>query len=163
VCLYSPPLFQASTSSSLISLGFSLLYTLIVPLLVSNFPPLLVSKRLPLFLVLGAVFIEQRGAACCCAWGAGGHRARSPNRCGFAGHAFTVSRYMGAWGFRFWEQHAGRERTMSTLFWFYLFIYYYLYLFYLWGSKNGLQQMPPLYNTYRARVLRSKFYKDKQN
>ena len=29
--------------------------------------------------------------------------------------------------------------------------------------KNGLQQMPPLYNTYGAWILRSKFYKDKQN
>jgi len=96
--LYSPPLFQASPSSSLISLGFSLLYTLTVPLLVSNFPPLSVSKSLPLFLVLGAVFIEQRGGACCCAWGAGGHRARSPNRRGFAGHPFTISRYMGGVG-----------------------------------------------------------------
>jgi len=34
----------------------------------------------------------------------------------------------------------------------------------LWGPKNGLQQMPPLYNAYGAAwVLRSKFYKDKQN
>jgi hypothetical protein len=31
------------------------------------------------------------------------------------------------------------------------------------GPKNGLQQMPPLYNTYEAGVLRSKFNKDKQN
>jgi hypothetical protein len=29
------------------------------------------------------------------------------------------------------------------------------------GPKNGLQQMPPLYNAYGAEVLRSKFYKDK--
>jgi hypothetical protein len=34
-------------------------------------------------------------------------------------------------------------------------------LFYLWVPKNGLQQMPSLYNTYRAMVLRRKFYKDK--
>jgi hypothetical protein len=40
--------------------------------------------------------------------------------------------------FEFWVLKAacGRERIMSTLFWF-LFIYYYLYLFYLWGSKMG--------------------------
>jgi hypothetical protein len=31
----------------------------------------------------------------------------------------------------------------------------------LWGPKNGLQQMPPLYNAYGAEVLRNKFYKDK--
>jgi len=29
--------------------------------------------------------------------------------------------------------------------------------------KNGLQQMPSLYNAYGAGVLHSKFYKDKQN
>ena len=28
--------------------------------------------------MVGAVFIEQRGAASCYAWGAGGHRVRSP-------------------------------------------------------------------------------------
>jgi hypothetical protein len=30
------------------------------------------------------------------------------------------------------------------------------------GPKNGLQQMPPLYNTYGAKTLQSKFCKDKQ-
>jgi len=45
-----------------------------------------------------------------------------------------------------------------------LFYYYYIIFFiFVWGPKNGLQQMPPLYNTYGAGVLRSKFYKDKQN
>jgi hypothetical protein len=29
--------------------------------------------------------------------------------------------------------------------------------------KNGLQQLPPLYNAYRAKILRSKCCKDKQN
>jgi hypothetical protein len=43
----------------------------------------------------------------------------------------------------------------SNLLWLYIFIYI------LWGPKNGLQQMPPLYNAYGAEVLRSKFYKDK--
>ena len=33
----------------------------------------------------------------------------------------------------------------------------------MWGPKNGLQQMPPLYNTYEAKTLCSKFCKDKQN
>lgn len=47
--------------------------------------------------------------------------------------------------------------TVSTLFWFF-FLFIFLFL---WGSKNGLQQMPPLYNTYGAEILRSKFYKDK--
>ena len=37
------------------------------------------------------------------------------------------------------------------------------FVFFLWGPKNRLQHMPPLYNTYRAGVLHSKFYKDKQN
>jgi hypothetical protein len=31
------------------------------------------------------------------------------------------------------------------------------------GPKNGLQQMPPNYNTYEAKTLSSKFCKDKQN
>ena len=45
---------------------------------------------------------------------------------------------------------------------FQLYIYIFIFIF-VWGPKNRLQQMPPLYNTYRAGVLRSKFYKDKQN
>jgi len=45
---------------------------------------------------------------------------------------------------------------------FFLIYYYYIFIF-VWRPKNRLQQMPPLYNTYGARVLRCKFYKDKQN
>jgi hypothetical protein len=55
-----------------------------------------------------------------------------------------------------------REREMNSVP-FFLFFSFYFILFYLWGPKNGLQQMPPLYNTYGAGILRSKFYKDKQN
>jgi hypothetical protein len=47
------------------------------------------------------------------------------------------------------------ERERGTVFLFIIIFF----LFYLWGLKNGLQQMPPLYNTYRAMVLRRKFYK----
>jgi hypothetical protein len=49
------------------------------------------------------------------------------------------------------------------------FCYYYIFFIFIfififvWGPKNGLQQMPPLYNAYGAGVLRSKFYKDKPN
>jgi hypothetical protein len=51
--------------------------------------------------------------------------------------------------------------TVQILFFIYIYIFLYIYL---WGPKNGLQQMPPLYNAYGAAwVLRSKFYKDKQN
>jgi hypothetical protein len=56
--------------------------------------------------------------------------------------------------------------TVQILFFFFflLLLLLLLYFFYLWGPKNGLQQMPPLYNAYGAAwVLRSKFYKDKQN
>ena len=52
--------------------------------------------------------------------------------------------------------------SVQILFFFLLLLL--LFFFYLWGPKNGLQQMPPLYNAYGAAwVLRSKFYKDKQN
>ena len=33
----------------------------------------------------------------------------------------------------------------------------------MWGPRNGLQQMPPLYNTYGAKILHIKCYKDRQN
>ena len=33
----------------------------------------------------------------------------------------------------------------------------------MWGPRNGLQQMPPLYNTYGAKILNSKCYKERQN
>jgi hypothetical protein len=61
-----------------------------------------------------------------------------------------------------------RNSVKTTLFKFFFFSFFFLLLlyifFYLWGPKNGLQQMPPLYNAYGAAwVLRSKFYKDKQN
>jgi len=39
---------------------------------------------------------------------------------------------MGAWGFRFWGQHAERERLNCFGFYF--------ILFYLLGTQNGLQQ-----------------------
>ena len=41
--------------------------------------------------------------------------------------------------------------------------YFYFFIFFYGDPKNGLQQMPPLYNAYGAGFLRSKFYKDKQN
>jgi hypothetical protein len=47
------------------------------------------------------------------------HRARSP-----MGTPLLACRYKGAWGFRFWEQHAGRERERNgvyTILGFFLF------------------------------------------
>jgi hypothetical protein len=41
------------------------------------------------------------------------HRARSPT-----GTPLLACRYKGAWGFRFWEQHAGREREERCLHYF---------------------------------------------
>jgi len=43
---------------------------------------------------------------------------------------------------------------------FIIIIYIYIYIF-LRGPKNGLQQLPPLYNAYGAKILRSKCCKDK--
>jgi len=37
-----------------------------------------------------------------------------------------------------------------------------IFTFVVRGSKNGLQQMPLLYNIYRVKTLHSKFCKDKQ-
>jgi hypothetical protein len=45
----------------------------------------------------------------------------------------------------------------------YIFLDFFCFFsFFMQGPKNGLQQMPPLYNTYGAKTLRSKFCKDKQ-
>ena len=55
--------------------------------------------------VLGAIFIEQKGAACCCARGAGERPVVTPREQGsglLSGEFFK----QGAWGFKFWEQHA---------------------------------------------------------
>ena len=57
----------------------------------------------------------------------------------------------GAWGFKFWEQHAvincflfkgawgSSSSVKTTLFNFFFFIIY--LFFYLWGPKNGLQHL----------------------
>ena len=58
-----------------------------------------------------------------------------------------------------------KRHCSNSFFFFIIIIIIIIYIFfYLWGPKNELQQMPPLYNAYGAAwVLRSKFYKDKQN
>jgi uncharacterized protein YhaN len=54
------------------------------------------------------------------------------------------------------ERERGIVSLKTTLFCF-------IYLVIYGVPKNGLQQMPPLYNTYGAGILHNKFYKDKQN
>jgi hypothetical protein len=58
------------------------------------------------------------------------------------------------------QRHAHGGNGVYTILGFFFFFSFLFFLF-LWGSKNGLQQMPPLYNTYGAEILCSKFYKDK--
>jgi hypothetical protein len=89
--------------------------------------------------------------AAACAWGAGDTKPGQPAllprlRCSPLLRVSSSGMHMGG--------------TLSTLFWFFSFFLFIIFLF-LWGSKNGLQQMPPLYNTYGVEILRSKFYKDK--
>jgi hypothetical protein len=59
------------------------------------------------------------------------------------------------------QRHAHGVNGVYTILGFFFFSFFSFYFLFLWGSKNGLQQMPPLYNTYGAEILRSKFYKDK--
>ena len=61
------------------------------------------------------------------------------------------------------DQFSNHFLSASASCYFSNLLWLYIYIYILWGPKNGLQQMPPLYNAYGAEVLRSKFYKDKQN
>ena len=111
-----PLLFQASLSSSLLSLfcflslfkNFPLVFfpsfLSVLSSLVQTSLPFKKKKYPPQFLVLGAVFIEQRGVACCYAWEAGGHRVRSPTSVALQGTPalFSSHRVLGScssiWG-----------------------------------------------------------------
>jgi len=48
------------------------------------------------------------------------------------------------------QRHAHGRHVVYTILGFFLF--FFLYFLFLWGSKNRLQQMPPLYNTYGAEM-----------
>jgi hypothetical protein len=108
--------------------------------------PLSVSKSFfPFFLLCWVLFIEQVGVAFAVAHGSGSRGGWSAIGCYCRGSAPT------AWS------AAGRgtvsKRHCSNSFFLFLFFFLLLLLlllFYLWGPKNGLQQMPPFYNAYGA-------------
>jgi hypothetical protein len=112
------------------------------------FQPSLFSKTLPPFQKnsspLFAAASKGSGAAAC-AWGAGDTKPGQPA-------LLPTLEGLG-------QRHAHGENGVYTILGFFSF-FLFIFLF-LWGSKNGLQQMPPLYNTYGAEILCSKFYKDK--
>jgi hypothetical protein len=58
------------------------------------------------------------------------------------------------------QRHAHGVNGVYTILGFFFFLFFFLFFIFV-GIQNGLQQMPPLYNTYGAEILCSKFYKDK--